>query len=134
MASFEFLCPHCSERFELANPPPGGQANCPRCGRAVAIPSELPEQVSPAIDVPAPPTPEPRPAAVEPPPVVFDAEAMSLELGVRQSRPTEPAEDLPRIEPLSREEKERRRQVRNLVWMIGGVVLLAIAALVLSRL
>jgi len=35
---------------------------------------------------------------------------------------------------LSREEKHRRRQIRSLVWMIGGAVLLALAAILLSRL
>jgi hypothetical protein len=44
-----------------------------------------------------------------------------------------PASESPVVR-LSREEKQRRRQVRSLAWMIGGAVLLAVAAILLSRL
>ena len=43
-------------------------------------------------------------------------------------------QEAPVVEPLSRQEKEHRRQIRSLVWMIGGGLLLVIAVAVLSRL
>jgi hypothetical protein len=126
MASYEFLCPHCNGRFELANPPPGGRVACPLCRQTLAIPTELPEPVPAATE----PT---QPVEAEVRPLAFDVDTASRELEARR-KARERADEAPRIVPLSREEKERRRQVRSLIWMIGGVVLLAIAAMVLSRL
>lgn len=136
MALFEFVCPHCSGRFDLENPPAGGQAACPLCSRTLAIP-ELPrgdEETGGAVDD----ANEIEVGVVgrcdvEAQPVAFDVgELAPLELlsGRHRSkvRQVEPV-----VKPLSREEKERRRQIRSLAWMIGGAVLLAIAAAVLSR-
>jgi DNA-directed RNA polymerase subunit RPC12/RpoP len=102
MASFEFACPHCSERFELENPRAGSHVPCPRCGKTVAIPADLPQADQPAAEE-----------------VV--------------SKPASSGRESPVVR-LSREEKQRRRQIRSLVWMIGGAVLLAIATILLSRL
>jgi hypothetical protein len=132
MASYEFLCPHCSGRFALANPPPGGRAACPLCGQTLAIPAELPESL-PAPRGPAAAAQETRQEEPEAPSLAFDVDAAARELASRRKRGERPVE-APRIVPLSRAEKERRRQVRSLIWMIGGVLLLAIAAIVLSRL
>jgi hypothetical protein len=120
MASFEFLCPHCSGRFELENPPPGEQTACPLCGGPLAIPPELPE-------------PPPAPPQVQPASAPAEVDVTQFGLNVDPSPARAPGV-VSREEPLSREEKERRRQVRSLIWMIGGVLLLAVAAIVLSRL
>jgi hypothetical protein len=101
MASIEFDCPHCSRRFELENPRPGGYVPCPLCGQTVAIPADLPETSPP------------------------DAESA-------KSQRSPASESL--VVRLSREEKQRRRQIRSLAWMIGGAVLLAVAAILLSQL
>jgi hypothetical protein len=134
MAVVQFVCPHCSGRFELASPTPGGQAACPRCGRSLAIPAELPAAADGAADDAAafvPRSPEPDSPAPE---LAFDPGELSGWLPARrEAGPAATPVERPVVH-LTREEKEHRRQRRNLIWMIGGVILLAIATIVLSRL
>lgn len=125
MAVVEFVCPHCSGPFELENPPLGERVACPQCGGMLEIPAELPGDDADEDEARATDDSESQPTA-------FDIGELA------------PAEMLPHhrstvhherpIRQLSREEKQRRRQIRSLVWMIGGGVLLAIAVAVLSRL
>ena len=114
MTSIEFVCPHCSGRFELGNPPAGEHVACPLCKGMLAIPAELPH-----------PDTEEGPFEV--------GELAPAELQVHRRKPAA-HDEAPLVAPLSREQKEHRRQIRSLVWMIGGGALLAIAAAVLSRL
>lgn len=112
------------------------------CSQTLAIPAWPPRSFdeSAAADeasefVPADP-PDPQTLAF-----AFDiGEPPSVASPVRRSRvkrreepAADEATDKPVVVPLGREAKERRRQIRSLAWMIGGVVLLAIAAAVLSR-
>ncbi len=115
MTSIEFVCPHCSGRFELENPPAGGRVACPSCKGMLAIPAELPQ-------------PDTDEGAFD-----FVGERAPRELLVHR-RTSAAQQEAPIVEPLSRAEKEHRRQIRSLAWMIGGGALLAIAAAVLSRL
>lgn len=135
MASIEFACPHCSGRFELANPPAGEHVACPLCRQMLAIPAELPEPEEDSVGAQARAEETEfavlRAGEVKAPPIAFD-------VGKRSARPALDVpslarEDKPVAESLSREAKEHRRQIRSLVWMIGGAVLLAIAAAVLAR-
>jgi hypothetical protein len=137
MALVDFACPHCSGQFQLENPPLGGQVACPLCRQMLAIPSELPPDVADS-DAAAPVTSPSESETGEHPHV----ETREIELDVadtaghvpRAQRRTRLGDERVAVEPLSRIQKEHRRQVRSLVWMIGGAVLLAIAAAVLSRL
>ena len=74
-----------------------------------------------------------RAVAVEPPPAFDPGEAFALERPTRRRDAPGPA-DYSIFEPLGRQQKDRRRQIRGLAWMIGGILFLAIAAAVLSRL
>ena len=138
MTSIEFVCPHCSGRFELENPPAGGHVACPLCGQTLAIPAELPpadEQTpSAASDANQSEFDFVGPGDAEAPPLAFDVGELAPLTSPSRRRRSKAREDKPVVERLSREEKERRRQVRSLVWMIGGAVLLVIAVAVLSRL
>lgn len=141
MASFELLCPHCSGRFELANPPRGGQVACPRCGRSVAIPADVPKPVAERrVTRSKPPPSRPKDAdegEAEPVLLPYDEDEPRPEAQppVEASPPvptSEAVHEAPVVR-VSREEKARRRQMRSLIWMIVGVVLLAIAVIVLTR-
>lgn len=129
MALFQFACPHCSGQFQVQDPPAGQAIACPHCGRGVALPSELPP---PADAVEAPPAPPPSPEdGVTLPFDVHEPPALPTGQASRASAHVLPP---PARAPLSRDERERRRTIRNLVLMLAGLVVLVVAALVLSRL
>ena len=140
MPGFEFACPHCSRRFALENPPAGEQISCPECGQPLAIPAELPA-----------PSDESLGAASESGTLDFIRPTLSMGSGkgdpksptvppAGEPRLTTPAESpeataTPRVvRQLTRQEKEARRQRRSLILMVGGLVLLIVALIVLSRL
>ena len=146
MESFHFACPHCSGQFEVKHPPPGHAVACPHCGGGVALPPDMPlpvdapTQRDESYSAEAPPAEPPmqtsglgHAAAPVEPPQAFDFIEPPT---IAASRPASPAAGqrvLPEMRRLSREEKERRRTVRNLVLMVVGVVVLVVATVVLSR-
>ncbi len=130
MASFQFACPHCSRPFELENPQAGAVVACPACGESLALPAQLPAALAPDDQ-----------GAEFAPPEVTNEESVPLAFDLGEPPPLRRGAAAPRKSPatpagrqLSREERMRRQQVRSLVLMIGGVVVLAIAVIVLSRL
>jgi hypothetical protein len=129
MAVVEFACPHCNEQFELEDPPAGEHVACPLCGGMLAIPADLPAEDadSGALEFVGRDDVEAAPAA-------FDVGELAPAEMLPHRRKSAASAPAPAIVPLSREEKERRRQIRTFVWMIGGGLLLAIAAAMLSRL
>jgi hypothetical protein len=132
MALIEFACPHCRGQFQLDNPPAGGQVACPLCRQVLAIPTDLPPAVA-GFDF-APPQAAGGARGVKPPPLAFDPDEASAVERPSRRRKSPPPNDVSVLEPLSRQRQDRRRQMRGLAWMIGGILLLAIAAAVLSRL
>jgi DNA-directed RNA polymerase subunit RPC12/RpoP len=129
MSVVEFVCPHCNERFEFENPPAGEHVACPLCGGMLAIPAELPTEDTAAGDFDFVGRDDGETAAG-----AFDVGELAPTEMLPHRRKSAAVEKLPAVVPLSREEKERRRQIRTVAWMIGGGLLLAIAAAVLSRL
>jgi hypothetical protein len=128
MALFQFACPHCSGQFQVQDPPAGEAIACPHCGRGVALPAELPP---PADVVEAPPDlPLPTDGITLP----FDVHEPPTPSAAQPSRASAQVVRPPARAPLSREERERRRTIRNLLLMLTGLVVLVVAALVLSRL
>lgn len=126
MPQYRLACPHCSHTFALENPPAERQVSCPACGQALALPEHLP-----AASQPPGPTSSFEGAADLAPTVTSPADVAAPPSIVDQG-PAAPA--VGPVRHLSREEKVQRRQTRSLVLMIVGVVLLAVAAVVLSRL
>lgn len=128
MTLIEFVCPHCSGRFELEDPPAGESVACPLCGQTLAIPAELPQDDTDdgAFDFVGRDD-------VEGPPLAFDVGELAPAELLPHRRTPAAHDEPPAVVPLSREQKEHRRQIRTLVWIIGGGILLAMAAAVLSR-
>ena len=122
MVLFQFACPYCSGQFAVENPPAGHAIACPNCGGTVALPADLP-----------PPVAEPATMVAKSP--VADDPFDFLDISEPTARPLQIKQrTLPtNVRRLSREEKERRRVRRNLVLMVAGLLVLAIAAAGLSR-
>lgn len=124
MKSNIYHCPHCSGPFTIEQAPPSETVACPHCGGAVALPDQklaveprgdaatAPEESAAALDFLQPSVASPAPPASPTP---------------------APPQTKPILEPRSRIELERRRTVRNLVLMTVGVVVLAVAVVVLSQ-
>jgi hypothetical protein len=134
MALTQFDCPHCSGVFQAENPPAGQAVTCPRCGKPVKLPDELPP---PAPDSDPPwaigelPAGERSEIAAEPtaPFIPFDFRG-DVPGSARGRRPPKKRAV---VRTLSPQEKKRSRRVRSVVLMISGLVVLAIAVVVLSR-
>jgi predicted Zn finger-like uncharacterized protein len=130
MAVVQFACPYCSGQFDVENPPAGQAVRCPHCEASVVLPGE-----PPAVDAPPPANADPlaflTPPAAGPAPTFAPDEPMPVVREVRKRKPRPAPRE---VRHLSREEKERRRAVRNLVLMTAGVVILCVAAILLSRL
>jgi hypothetical protein len=129
MALVEFVCPHCSGRFGLENPPAGEHVACPLCRGTLAIPAELPppDADEGKMDFVARDD-------VEAPPLAFDVGELAPAKLLARRRTSAARDEPPAIAPLSRDKKEYRRQIRTLVWIVGGGIVLAVAAALLSRL
>ncbi len=126
MALFQFACPHCSGQFQVQDPPAGQAIACPHCGLGVALPSELPP---PADAVETPPE-SPRSTDGIELPFELDEPAPAMPPSPLAGAPVV----LPQTRaPMSREDRERRRTIRNLVLMVTGLIVLVAAVLVLSR-
>ncbi len=124
MESNVFACPHCNGPFTIEQIPPSQAVACPHCGGAVAVPdqqsaSEPWRDAATGLEESAAALDFLKPSVVSPAP------------------PAEPTPQAPTsklvLEPRSRIEQERRRTVRNLVLMTVGVIVLAVAVVVLSR-
>ena len=59
------LCPHCQAGVELPDAAAGTAADCPKCGKPIAVPAGYVPTVAPASALPPPQSP---PASPEPPP------------------------------------------------------------------
>ncbi len=133
MTLFQFACPYCSGQFEIENPPAGQAVACPHCREMVALPAELPppvretQSVAPAGSEFLPPRAEANDAVL---PFILDE---PISPAARRGRQSATRVQRPPVRRLSREEKELHRARRNLVMMVVGVVVLAVAAVVLSR-
>jgi hypothetical protein len=126
MAPVAFSCPHCSGRFEAENPPAGTAVACPHCRGAVS-PSD--DAAGAAREDPlaflSPPADSTAPLV----PFDLDEPKSIARRAARRDRGRLPRQ----VRRLSREEKARRRARRNLVLMTLGIVVLVVAAVLLSR-
>ncbi len=117
----DLACPYCAGRFQEVAEAENRAAACPHCGRSVTVPA-APRQVVP----PAPPATK---FEVEGPPdprSPFDFAEPAKVLVNRRGEPV----PLRRLTP---EEKERYRRRLNLLFALLGMVILAIALVVLLR-
>ncbi len=121
MEPFQFACPYCSGQFEIDQLPEGNAVACPHCGEAVGFPAELA----------SPQTESARSGAAELPDGVFDFLDRANPATKADSSNTAGRRGRPRT--LTRQERERLRMRRNVVLMVVGVVVLSLAAVLLSR-
>ena len=142
MESNQFSCPHCNGEFAVEHLAAGQAVACPHCGVAVVLPNAPPEAPLPPEAAELASNTDP---ASEHSRVAEDQGAAShardgafdfLDSAGSAADPTtatQRASEAVSVRRLTREEKELRRTVRNLVLMIVGVVVLAVTAVVLSR-
>lgn len=139
MASFQFACPYCSGEFEVRERPAGEAIACPHCGKAVSLPSERSAEADESAPVPPiePGDDEDVVAAgnesTTSPSALDFLEQPTPGPTTKPSRRPLPRRPPSNVRRLSREEQERRRMIRNAVLMTIGMIVLAVAVTVLSR-
>ncbi len=130
----QLICPHCAGVFQADNPAAGEAVTCPRCGH----PIQLPDEWSPPAPDGDPPWPVGEFSSGEQTADLAEPTGPFIPLDIfgdvdSSAHVRRPARKRAAVRTLSRQEKKRRRQVRSVVLMIGGLVVLAIAVVVLSR-